>query len=165
MKNYSKKLLFCFILLMGVLMVGCTNTAPQLSQMQIREITTKEIPADYKSTFKATMNIIQDEGWTVENTDFDSGLIVGKAESALKVSLLEGLGGVRNKKLTNTVSATVLEINKGTTRVRLSIRAKNSYDDVYGAHEYGAGKILDKAIYDKLFNLIKIEAERIKAMQ
>ncbi len=165
MKKYSKKMLVCLLFLMGILMVGCTNTAPQLSQMQIREITTKEIPADYKSTFKATMSILQDEGYTIENTDFDAGLIVGKIEQSQSVGFAETLlFGTGSRMSTVKISATVSEITKDITKLRINIQNKDTVSRQYRKDDY-ATKVLDKAIYDKLFNLIKVEAERIKAMQ
>lgn len=160
-----KKIFLSFMMLVGILMVGCTNTTPQMSQMQIREITTKEIQADYKSTFKATMSILQDEGYIVQNTDFDSGLIVATIERSKKVGIgTTFLFGVTSRMSTVKVSATLSEINKNTTKLRMNIQNKNTTNRQYRKDEYAA-KILDKKIYDKLFNLIKVEAERIKAMK
>ena len=43
-------------------------------------MTTKEIQGDFKTTFKATMSVLQDQDYIIENTDFNAGLIVAEKE-------------------------------------------------------------------------------------
>ena len=69
-----KKWLFYLLAGLSILLIGCSNSTPQLSQMQTREMTTKEIQANFKTTFKATMSVLQDQDYIIENTDFNSGL-------------------------------------------------------------------------------------------
>ncbi len=163
-----KKWLLALIISLGVFMVGCSNAAPQLSQMQIREMTTKEIGANFKTTFKATMSVLQDQGYIVENTDFNSGLIVAEKElnketttgDVLMVLFVDS-GHRRSGKV--KVSATVTEITKDTTKLRINIQEKHIRKKSFGSDYEDIVNIQNKEVYDSLFHQIMTEAERMKA--
>ena len=58
-----------------VLMVGCA-TAPQMSPMQMRQITTRTIECSYENAFRATMTVLQDQQYVIKETDMDTGFIL-----------------------------------------------------------------------------------------
>lgn len=70
---------FFSIFLLLTILVGCA-TGPQLSQMQIRQLTTKMIEGSYENVFRATMAVLQDQGYIIKNTDMNSGLIVANID-------------------------------------------------------------------------------------
>ena len=145
-----KKWLFYLLAGLSILLIGCSNSTPQLSQMQIREMTTKEIQADFKTTFKATMSVLQDQDYIIGNTDFNSGLIVAEKEVNKETTAGDVLMTIfvdprhnRNGKV--KVSATVASVSDNVTKLRINIQ--------------------DKRVYEVLFNQISTEVERMKAMK
>lgn len=158
-------------ILLGVLFLfgGCTNTQPQLSQMQVREITTKEIEGDYKTVFKATMTILQDQNYIINNAGLDTGLIsceklVDKESSfgdVMMVLFVDARYGVSSKV---NISATLTEVTKKVTKLRLNIQETVIEKGTFGNNEK-ATFVMNKEIYDSLFNLISVETERLKALK
>ncbi|CAL7906538.1 hypothetical protein [Fusobacterium necrophorum] len=164
-----KKWILGFLVALCVFMLGCSSTTPQLSQMQIREITTKEIEADFKTTFKATMSVLQDQDYIIENTDFDSGLIVAEKEANKETTagdvLMVLFVDMRHRRSGKVrVSATVTEVTKETTKLRINIQEKSITKGTFNSGSEDIINIQDKKIYDTLFNQISTEVERIKAI-
>lgn len=144
--------------------VGCA-AGPQLSQMQIRQITTKMIEGSYDDVYRATMTILQDQGYVIKNTDMNSGLIVANIDretsggSQFAQALF--LGSITDKNTVIEVSATVNNLNDTNQELRLNIQetnytgsgGKNSIDQIY-----------DEKVYQDLFNEITLEVKRREAM-
>lgn len=153
---------FIFILL--ALFVGCA-AGPQLSQMQIRQLTTKMIEGSYENVFRATMTILQDQGYVIKNTDMNSGLIVANIDretsggSQFFQALL--VGSVYDKNTVIEVSATVNKLNEQSQELRLNIQETNYSGS--GAKQK-INQIYDEEVYQKLFNEITLEVKRREAM-
>lgn len=165
-----KKWLLCLLASLSILLIGCTNSGPQLSQMQIREITTKEIQGDFKTTFKAAMSVLQDQDYIIENTDFNSGLIVAEKElnkettaGDILMKIFVDMRHKRNGKV--KVSATVASVSDNVTKLRINIQEKSITKGTFGSGEENITNIQDKKVYDILFNQISTEVERMKAMK
>ena len=165
-----KKWLFYLLAGLSILLIGCSNSTPQLSQMQIREMTTKEIQADFKTTFKATMSVLQDQDYIIENTDFNSGLIVAEKEvnkettaGDVLMTIFVDLRHNRNGKV--KVSATVASVSDNVTKLRINIQEKNIRRGTFGSADETITNIQDKRVYEVLFNQISTEVERMKAMK
>lgn len=160
-KSFTK--LFLFVLL-SVLFFGCA-AGPQLSQMQIRQLTTKMIDGSYENVFRATMTILQDQGYVIKNTDMNSGLIVANIDretsggSQFFQALL--VGSVYDKNTVIEVSATVNKLNEQTQEIRLNIQETN-YSG--GGAKQNIKQIYDGQVYQKLFNDITLEVKRREAM-
>lgn len=164
-----KKILVGLLLGMIVFLGGCTSSQTKLSQMQIREITTKELEGDYKTVFKATMTILQDQNYIIKNADIETGLIscekaVEKETTTgdvLMILFVDARYGVNSKV---NVSATFTNLNKNVTRVRLNIQETVIEKSSFGNDEKSIF-VTDKVIYDSLFNQITVETERLKALK
>src|ERR1700722_2424713 len=79
--------LVCCLGLTSLAFVGCTpvNREPPLTQLQVREIQTRQFDTcDAKLVMKAMMNILQDDGFIIKNAVSDLGLL--SAEKDLDVS-------------------------------------------------------------------------------
>lgn len=63
-----------FILLF--LVAGCATT--QLSNLQRRSIEAKELEGNFDDAFKATLQVLQDNGYVIKNTDYKAGVIQGE---------------------------------------------------------------------------------------
>ena len=53
-------------------LTGCISSTPTID---IGEMRTRIIEADYKTTYKALMTTLENQGSTVDNTDMNTGLI------------------------------------------------------------------------------------------
>lgn len=63
-------------LILVSLCFGCASNS--LSDLERRNIEAKEFEGTYDNAFKATMQVLQDKGFVIENTDFAAGVIRGK---------------------------------------------------------------------------------------
>lgn len=152
------------IFLLLTILFGCA-AGPQLSQMQIRQLTTKMIEGSYENVFRATMTILQDQGYVIKNTDMNSGLIVANIdrETSGGSQFMQALffGSITDKNTVIEVSATVNKLNEQTQELRLNIQETNYSGS--GAKQK-IKQIYDKEVYQNLFNEITLEVKRREAM-
>lgn len=155
--NFSIFLLLTFI-------VGCA-AGPKLSQMQIRQLTTKMIEGSYENVFRATMTILQDQGYVIKNTDMNSGLIVANIdrETSGGSQFMQALflGRITDKNTVIEVSATVNKLNEENQELRLNLQETNYSGS--GAKQ-NIKQIYDEKVYQNLFNDITLEVKRREAM-
>lgn len=161
MKNKIRQ--FSIFLLLTFL-VGCA-AGPQLSRMQIRQLTTKMIEGSYENIFRATMTILQDQGYLIKNTDMNSGLIVANIdrETSGGYQFFQALlvGNIYDKNTVIEVSATVNKLNEQSQELRLNIQETNYSGS--GAKQ-NIKQIYNVKVYQKLFNEIILEVKRREAM-
>lgn len=164
-----KKILMGFVVVISTFFIGCVS-APKapLSQMQIREMTVKEIQSDAKTVFKATMTILQDQGYIIQNTDFNSGLIVAEKEANKETTAGDVLTVLfvdpkHRRTAVVKISATISEVSDKVSKLRLNIQEKEHEESSHGTGKNTTTNIQDKEIYTSLFNAIRTEVERIKA--
>ena len=160
-----KKIYIFFISML--FFVGCTSSQPKLSQMQVREITTKELQGNYKTVFKATMSVLQDQEYIIENTDFNSGLIVCTKEvnpdmSAGDVMMVLFVDMRHSRAAKVKVSATINETNDKVTSIRLNVQEIKVESGSFGNKKENVVNIQNKEVYDQIFNQIRVEVERRK---
>lgn len=158
---------FFMFLVSALFFVGCTSSQPKLSQMQVREITTKELQGDYKTVFKAAMSVLQDQEYIIENTDFNSGLIVCTKEvnpdmSAGDVMMVLFVDMRHSRAAKVKVSATINEINDKVTSIRLNVQEIKVESGSFGNKKENVVNIQNKEVYDQIFNQIRVEVERRK---
>jgi len=117
-----------FIPFIVLLIFGCSS-GPQLSQMQIRQLTTKMIEGSYENVFRASMTILQDQGYVIKNTDMNSGLIVADIdrETSGGSQFMQALflGSISDKNTVIELSATVNKLNDTNQELRLNIQETN----------------------------------------
>lgn len=158
-----------FITVMLVIVTSCT-TAPKLSPLQKREITTRIIDGSYDNTYRSILTVLQDQGYIIKNTDMNSGLInaVADRETGGGSQFAQALfmGYVSNKGSELDCSFMVSKISDGKTDVRINIQ-----ESKYGQSSKwsGSGKqsvktIYDVEIYSSLFNDILTEVKRREAI-
>ena len=139
--------------------------------MQIRQLTTKTMEGIYENVFKATITVLQDQGYIIKNTDMNSGLIVANVDRATSggsqfTQALFG-GYVSDKGTMVEVSCMVNKINDTTQELRINIQ-----ETKYGQSSKWSGtgtqdvrRIYDEKVYQGLFNQIITEVKRREAMQ
>lgn len=77
----------CGLVLTTLMLASCTpvNREPALTQLQVREIQTREFETnDVKLVMKGMMNVLQDDGYIIKNAVSDLGLLT--AEKDIDVS-------------------------------------------------------------------------------
>lgn len=146
-----------------VLMVGCA-TAPQMSPMQMRQITTRTIECSYENAFRATMTVLQDQQYVIKETDMDTGFILANVnrQTGGGTQLFQAL--LVGKYDTDTlveVSASIDKLNETNQELRISIQEVTYNSE--GAKSRSK-QINTPEIYQQLFNDITVEIKRREAM-
>ena len=152
--NKTTGLVFAIAILMAI---GCA-TGTKLSPMQKRQTTTKLIEGSYEDIYRATMTVLQDQDYVIENTDMETGLIVARVRRGKKLLLF----GIADDKLREIEITCVVNIlNDTNSEVRLSI-LETTYDQ---SSKKDAKQIYDPKVYQNFFNQIIVEVKRREAMK
>ena len=161
------KKLIIMLSLITIFMTGCVAAKPKTTSLQRSQMRTKTIEASYDIAFRSLMITLENQGYTVDNTDYQTGLIKATAERDAVSSTERWLLG-KSGVITYNVSATITKISKENTRVRINIREKS---DISTSSQYGsnnsksAHEIDDPTIYKSLFNDLRTETARMNAMR
>lgn len=154
----------CVCLLLSLLIIGCA-AVPQLSPMQLRQLTTRTIESSYEHVFRATMTVLQDNSYVIKMTDMNSGLIVANIDretsGASQFFQAALLGRITDKNTVIEVSATVNKLNEKSQELRINIQETN-FSGSGGKNTIK--QITQDDVYQKLFNDITVEVKRREAM-
>jgi len=167
MKKYSCPL---FVLTIGLLSFSACTAAPKLSPMQARQITTKMFESGYENIYRATLTVLQDQGYVIKNTDMASGLILASVDrkksggSQFFQALM--VGYVPNKGTEIELSCVVNKLNETSTELRINIQeVKYGQSSVFsGSGKQDTKQIYDPKVYENLFNDIQLEVKRREAI-
>jgi hypothetical protein len=139
--------------------------------MQVRELTTKLFESDYETIFRATLTVLQDQGYVIKNTDMPSGLILGVADrkTAFGSQLLSALlvGYVAHKGTDIEASCMLNKISDTSSELRINIQeASYGQSSAFsGTSKTDTELIRDPKIYKALFDQIGVEILRREAMK
>lgn len=126
---------------------------PQMTPMQLQAIQSKEFEVPKGVVFGAVMTVIQDLGYTVESADLPSGFITAASPTENKTGFFEAIGGMSSSG--NTVmTAFLLEMPNGMTKVRLNFVNSKSTSTAYGRDSRKDKPILDPAVYNNAWERI-----------
>ena len=140
------------LLLASVFISGCaTVEKPQMTPLQIQAIQTQKFNASYKVAYKSIMSVFQDLGYTIDSTNYDTGIIKAESSSKSKHDWI-WTGNTYSKKV--TVIANVEE-RKNKVLVRLSFINKTKTSSAWGQTSDQGDMILDSKIYRNAFTKIK----------
>lgn len=159
----------CFLAFL-VFNMSCT-TEIQLSPMQIRQITTKMFDCRYETAYRASLTVLQDQGYIIKNTDMDSGLIVANVDRSTKTGnqVLQILlvGYAYDKGTEVEVSCIVNELNEFTSEIRINIQEVNYGRSSWlsGTSKQDSKQIYNPEIFQSLFNDINVEIKRREAFE
>ena len=160
MKRYSA---ICVCLILS----GCATAAPQITPMQMRQFTTRTFDGNYENVYRATMTVLQDQGYIIKNTDMNSGLIVAEIDreaskgSQVMQALFSQNGYIANKGTLIQASATINKLNEAQSEIRVTIQevtysSLNSKTDIK--------TIKDPKVYDSILNDVYVEVKRREAI-
>jgi hypothetical protein len=161
----TKALSLIALIMMTLPFAGCASTGPKISPMQMRQFTTRNFEGGYEDVYRATMTVLQDQGYIIKNTDMQSGLIVASIdkETSKGSQVMQAFwaGYVWNKGTQIEVSATLNKLNDSQTEIRMIIQ-EISYSQYNGKNSIKT--IEDPKVYDGLLNDVLIEVKRREAI-
>ncbi len=147
------------------------NKKPELTQLQIRQMQTRQIPAgDVKKVLTVALAVLQDDGFSVQNANTELGLLsaskqlheedVDEASTAFAKGFMGSMGGVSRHTFTSIEATVTVAAFGEETRVRMSARLAQSgggnirYEAVTEPEYY-------QAFFTKLEKGLFIEREKI----
>ena len=133
-------------MLLMIMSAGCATT-PQLTALQRRTLESRQLQGKYDDAFRATVQVLQDEGYIIKNADFKSGVIQG--ETGIKQDLW---GVMRNSEVT----ATLEQFGENTVKERISFVNKNKSSSQYGTQE-NSTRIEDTRFFQRVYDNIQKE--------
>lgn len=152
------------------LFLNCAATGPNLSPMQIRQITTKLISGSYEDTYRSTLTVLQDQGYIIKNTDMASGLISAQvdreASGGSQFAQAFILGYISDKGSVIEFSCMVNRMNENNTELRINIQ-ETGYGQSSawtGTSKQRVKQIYTPELYKKIFDQILIEVKRRQAI-
>lgn len=145
------------VLLIAAVASGCMAS---LSPMQKRQITTKEIDGSYDDAFRATLTVLQDQGYAIRHTDMETGLISAFTSR-------EG-GFLSTTRTSLEMSCIVTEVAEERSRLRMTLRERKSsrghkslLESLFAPDK--EREVSDPDVYQELFNQILVEVRRRQA--
>jgi len=98
------------------------DTEEGKSALETRSIQLKEIDGDYKMTFRSTLDVLQDMGFTIAQTNLDTGHIVGIKKIPVTTNIKTSLFTSQQHKsfIPQEATVTLERWREGTTRVRVT---------------------------------------------
>jgi len=164
-------LIFVSLLIFSLLILISCTPKPKLSPMQVRQITTKMFESDYETCYRATLTVLQDQGYVIKNTDMETGHILASVDRQTKggSQFLQALftGYVSDKGTEYELSAMVDKLSETSTELRINIeKVKYGQSSKFsGTGKQSSKRIYDAKLFQDLFNDIGIEIKRREAMK
>ncbi|HEX8415493.1 MAG TPA: hypothetical protein VF637_16670 [Sphingomicrobium sp.] len=127
---------------------------PELTPLAIQALQLKEFEATPRTLFRSVVSVFQDLGYTIDQANFDSGLITATSATKNKTSVWNALGGQTASGNTRA-TATVEELANGRSSVRLNFVSTKSASSWYGQSSRNDRPILDAKVYQAAFEKIE----------
>jgi len=125
--------------------VGCNEKA-QLTSLQRKLLESRDLQGKYQDAYKATLQVLQDYGYAIKNTDYDSGVVHGET----------GIESSWGRMTWFEATATIEQFGDDTVKERLSILSKSRSSSQYGTHE-SSKKVEDPELFNKIYDDIQKE--------
>ncbi len=150
-----KKAFLSFSVILCIFIMGCNDA--QLTDLQIREMQSKELKGSFDDAYKANLQVLQDYGYVIKSTDKESGVIQG--ETAFRKHKKYFWNGLL---INNEATATLEQFGDNTVKERLCLvrkekkRSTNALSMTTIFVE-DATTIVDKDLYQKMYDEIQKE--------
>ena len=125
------------------LFLGCATT---MDTMQRRAIESKELEGNFDDAFKSTLQVFQDYGYIIKDSDHASGVIHGET----------GIKQVWFSMENFEITATLEQFGVNVVKERISLIKKVKSSSQYGTQENSV-IIDDPELFQKLYNDIQKE--------
>lgn len=158
-----------FILMTGFLLAAC-STSKVLTSEEIRTMTTRIIQADRDIVFTSALSLLQSEGFLINNTDKETGLInASKREDASYATLSKILWGSATEAYTTNAVFLIIKLDDQLTEVKLTIYqgSINTFvDDSWSENQTEENRMVQNAdVYRLWLNNLETEIMRRKSFQ
>lgn len=127
----------------ALLLAGCATT---MDVMQRRSIESKELEGNFEDAYKATIQVFQDYGYVIKDSDHQSGVIHGET----------GIKQVWFRMENMEITATLEQFGANMVKERISLVKKIKSSSQYGTQENSV-IIDDPALFQKLYDDIQKE--------
>jgi hypothetical protein len=150
-------------------LIQCTPEI-QLSPMQKRQITTRLFEGNYENAFRASITVLQDQGYVIKNTDMASGLILATVDrqtaTVNQVAQILLLGFAFDKGTEVEVSCVVNRLNEFSSEIRINIQEVKYGQSSWlsGTSKQNSKQVYDPRLYQNIFNEISLEIKRREAL-
>jgi hypothetical protein len=124
--------------------VGCNEAQKNPQQQKLLE--SKDLQGIYKDAYKATLQVLQDYGYAIKNTDYESGVIHGETGMKVDWFLMKW----------SEITVTLEQFGDNTVKARLTVLNKERVSSQYGTSE--KSKVVeDPALFSKIYDDIQKE--------
>lgn len=134
---------FVGLVLLVFFLAGCATT---LSTLQRRSIEAKDLTGRFDDAYKSTLQVFQDHGYIIKNSDYQSGVIQGET----------GIKQVWFSMVNFEITATIEQFGENTVKERLSLIKKTKSSSQYGTQE-NSQIIEDPELFQQLYDEIQKE--------
>lgn len=147
------------ITLISIGLFGCAGGPPTAAKtsLQIQAIQSKTFEADKSTTFKSVLSVLQDLGYVVASASLETGFITAESPTKQDTSgtaiFAAAFGGVRSEEKT-VVTASIEDISKISTKVRLNFVDKKARSGAYGQRAADEVAVEDAKVYNNAFEKI-----------
>lgn len=126
--------------------VAAEAKKPKMTPLELQSIQSREFEVPKDVAFNAVMTVVQDLGYIVQTADLPTGFITAVSPTQNKTNFLDALGGVSASGNT-ALTASLLPMPNGMTRVRLNFVNSKTSSGFYGQGARNDKPILDPAVY------------------
>ena len=162
MKKYIVFLPILFILM------SCGTSKPALSPAEIKLMSTKQFEADYNLVFGSAISLLQSEGFLINSTDKESGLITASKQIDNKNADWQmALLGSATEASTSQASFFIQPLNDNLTEVKFTLyegSVTSTLNQFSKSTRNKNSMVEDPTIYANWFNNLRSEIERRKAL-
>ena len=131
-----------------IIFAGCATT--QLTTLQIRELQSRDLQGTFENAYKANLQVLQDYGYVIKNSDYQSGVIQG--ETGVKKDKNYFWNGLM---INSEVTATLEQFGPDTVKERLSLVNKWSY--AYYGSNVKSEIVAEPQLYQRIYDDIQKE--------
>jgi len=138
-----------FAILSLLLLTGCATT--QLTSLQMREMQCKDLEGSFDHSYKATLQVFQDYGYVIKNSDYQSGVVQGATATKRHKNYFWNALMVSSE-----ATATIEQFKDNLVKERITLVDKTKSSSQYGTHE-NSKIVEDPAIYQRMYDDIQKE--------
>jgi len=133
-----------FLIPIVLIFSGCQTTA---SALQRRTFEAKELEGKFDDAFKSTLQVLQDYGYIIKSSEYDSGVIQG--ETGIERSFWGTMSHYE-------ITATLEQFGDNIVKERISLVLYTKTSSQYGTQE-GSKIVDDPETFQKIYNSIQKE--------
>ncbi len=159
---------YIFLLPILFILISCGTSKPALSPTEVKLMTTKQFEADYNLVFSSAISLLQSEGFLINSTDKESGLITASKQIDNKNADWQmALLGSATEASTSQASFFIQPLNDSLTEVKFTLYEGSVTSTLSQFSKSTRNKnsmVEDPTIYANWFNNLRSEIERRKAL-